>query len=112
MALPAIEQRPTPLHPSVESWTELQAWIDKQLENIDSSLGDDETLQSIGPKGQARLGTRWALLTDIAEMIHCNVVDEADEAARTAYEEAAEAEYREAYGPDFDKLATFQAEGR
>ena len=35
-----------------------------------------------------------------------------DEATRTAYEDAAEAAYKEEYGPDFDKLATYQAEGR
>jgi len=35
-----------------------------------------------------------------------------DEATRTAYEDAAEAAYKEEYGSDFDKLATYNAEGR
>lgn len=105
-------QRPTPIRPQIESWQDLQAWIDKRLENIESDLGDDETMQSIGDRGEARLTSRRSELLDVAFAIAPMVAAEQVERERVAAEDSTEAAYKATYGPDADKLATYQAEGR
>ena len=86
-----------PLHPQISTWRGLQAWIAKRLSAIEVELK---------PRDER------ATLIDLEAAIREAVYNEEDEATRTAYEDAAEAEYKEAYGDDFDKLATWQAEGR
>lgn len=93
-------------HPSVGTFTELQAFIDKRLASLESDLDDRETAQAFG----VALMAKRATLLDIAFAIREAVEAEVTDAATVAHEESVEAQYREAYG--LEPLAPYQAEGR
>lgn len=107
-ACPALSPRPRSLHPSIGSFTDLQTWIERRLEGIAADLGDDETMQSIGHDGKVRLDARRAAYQDVAFAI-APVLAEEYEVRR---DDGIEAQYRDAYGPDAERLAAYQAEGR
>lgn len=105
-----VQPRPQPLHPPVDSFLSLQAWIDRRLRSIESDLGDDETMQALGRDGAVKLQERRATLQDVAHAIFdALTAEETDLAAMLATDDA---RWREAYGPDAPNLAAWQAEGR
>ena len=89
--------------PPITSWGDLSAWVDRHLEAVESDLGDDETLQSIGYFGEARLKERRATLLDVAWAIGHMVGVEQAERQTLAAEDSVEAQWREAYH-DADEL--------
>ena len=107
-----IQPRPTPLRRSVDTWTELDAFLADRTLDFAADVGDGETMQSIGIDAVMRSRGRLAMLTEIRNAIREAVVAEAAEQAETAVQENIEQRYKAAYGDDFDKLDTYQVEGR
>lgn len=105
-----IQQRPTPLRPQIDSWTELSKWVDKRLESVESDLADGETMQSLGQHGEARLKERRATLLDFAWAIGPMVAAEEAEHEQVAAEDSVEQQFKDHYGPE--PIAPWQAEGR
>jgi hypothetical protein len=107
-----VQPRPTPLHPPVDSALSLQAYIDRRLVSIESDLGDDEWCQHAGIRGQDRLTAYRTTLLDVAFAIREWVTTEQQELAAMLAVDTEEERWKDTYGPDADKLATYQAEGR
>lgn len=101
-----IQARPAPLHPPIESWTDLQGWIDRRLTNIEHDLDDDETAAAMG----LRLRERRAVYLDLAFAIRDAVAREQAERQQEAHEDSVEQQYKAAYGDE--PLTPWQAEGR
>ncbi|HYI66338.1 MAG TPA: hypothetical protein VEW95_05405 [Candidatus Limnocylindrales bacterium] len=101
---------PPPARQPAESFADVQAYIDHQLECIESDLGDGETMQHLGIHGTARLQEKRATLLDIQWLIRGAVAAEAADRQQAAADDSVEQQYRDAYGPD--PIAPWQAEGR
>jgi len=100
-----ITPRPTPIHPPVDNFTDLQAWIDRRLNGIERDLDDEETAKAYG----MRMKITRAVLLDVAFAIRDVVQREEDELSQEAHENLVN-EYLKAYGDE--PLAPYQAEGR
>ena len=94
-----------------ETWSELDAWLQGRITHAESYL-DGEVAQSIGWELQLKHRARLDCYREVAAKIAHLVAAEADERAERAHVDSIEQQYKEAYGPDADKLATWQAEGR
>lgn len=88
-------QRPTPIRPHVDSWQSLQDWIDKRLEDIEAHLGDEETMQSIGLGGEARLTSRRTELLDVAWAIGPMLAAEQADRQEAATDDSEQAAWRD-----------------
>lgn len=103
---PAVHPRPRSLHPRIDTFVDLQAYLDKRLESIEADLNDEETMQSLGRDGRVRLLERRATLLDVQFKIIPAVMD----AQLTREEDALESAWREA--GYHSSLEVYQAEGR
>jgi len=90
-----VVSRPTPLHPPVDNFTDLQAWIDRRLSGIERDLDDEETAKAYG----MRLKVTRAVLLDLAFAIRDAVQREENELTRCAHDNLVE-EYLKAYGDE------------
>ncbi len=96
----------------VQTFTELAAWLERGIQNLDADCNDDETMGAIGIHAHRRSVARVAAYRDVLFQIGPAVDAEAAERQREVAEDSFEARYKEAYGPDADKLGAWQAEGR
>ncbi len=98
-----VHMRPTSIHPTVETFGELAAWLVRQIENLDADCNDDETIGSIGLDAHKRSLVRVAVYRDVLHQIAPAMLAGAEDAQRVAGEDSAEALWRERY-PDADEL--------
>ncbi len=95
----------------VQTFTELVAWLERGIQNLDADCNDEETIGAIGIHAHRRSLARVSAYRDVLFQIGPAADAEADRQREVA-EDSFEARYKEAYGPDADKLAAYQAEGR
>lgn len=107
-----IVSRPTSLHPPVETFAELAAWLVRQIENLDADCTDSETIGMIGLEAHKRSQTRVATYRDVLHQIAPAILLEESDRKQAAADDAAENRWKEAYGPDFEMLGAYNAEGR
>lgn len=56
-----ISKRPTPLHPAIDSFSDLAEYVERRMAALDADCYDDETIGHIGPYRYERsLGGRMA----------------------------------------------------
>ena len=96
----------------LETWGQLEQWLMGRVQHFDVYLSDGETAQSSGYAGQKRAEGRIGAYREVLERIAPLAAAERAERAETAAVESVEQRFKDAYGPDADKLATWQAEGR
>lgn len=97
-------------HRTVDTWTELAAWLARHIDALDADCNDGETIGSIGLDAHKRSLVRVAAYRDVLHEISPAVEAEAAERAETAAQDSIEARYKAAYGDE--PLAPWQAEGR
>lgn len=108
-----VHTRPTPLHPAIESWSDLEAYLARRERNFRVDFEDDETAQSIGLNKQWMSRGRVAVLLDIRSLIAPLVDAERVEAEQTAEADRIDATYKSTYGDGPDgRMAQWQAEDR
>ena len=110
MTAQAVQPRPTPIRPSVDSLLDLYAYLVKRIANFRVDFEDDETAASIGIHKQNLSRGRVMAFEDVRSLIRDAVEAEIAESVTVAHEESVESQYREAYGPE--PLAPWQAEDR
>jgi hypothetical protein len=82
------------------------------MEREYEAQSDGEMAQAGGYDTMLRTRACLQLVRDLRERLAPSVEAEIAEAATVASEDRVEQQFKDAYGPDADKLATFQAEGR
>lgn len=83
---------------SVQTFTELAAWLERGIQNLDADCNDGETIQAIGDLASRRSQARVAAYRDVLYQI-----GEAVDAETAGAEDSAEAQWKERY-PDADEL--------
>lgn len=86
----SVEQRPTPLHPPVETFPELAAWLVRRIDSLSADYNDPETQASIGldasKRSQARVSAYRDVLYEISPQILREIADQRQAAADDADE--------------------------
>ena len=83
-----VQPRPTPLHPAIESFTDLSEYITKRIAHWRVDFEDDEEAQHIGPNKVWMSRGRVAALEDVQYLIADAVEAERREAAEDRADEA------------------------
>lgn len=91
-----VRQRPTPLHPTVETWAELDELLDRRMAALYADCYDGETIQSIGQSAHNRSLGKWHAFDEVRRAIAPAVETEADERTETAAADSIEAQYKAA----------------
>ncbi len=86
----------------VQTFTELAAWLERGIQNLDADCNDDETIGSIGIQAHRRSLARVAAYREVLFQIGPAADAEADRHREVA-EDSFEARWRERY-PDADEL--------
>lgn len=91
---PTVQPRPTPLFPTIDSLSELDAYLLKRIADFSIDVDDDEEAAHIGWDAQQRSRGRLAMLSEIRLVIREAVESEAaDKAAAAEYDRWKEAGY-------------------
>ena len=80
---------------TIESWSDLDAWLIRRTTDFAADFGDDETAQSIGVSAQDRSRGRVAMLTEVRAGIAPMVAAERADQYRSAAEDADESTWRD-----------------
>jgi len=91
------------VHPSVENFNELAAWLVRQIDNLDADCNDGETIGAIGIHAHRRSEARVSAYRDVLHEIAPAILLEVAEQRAVAAEDSAEAQWKERY-PDADEL--------
>lgn len=97
--------RPTPIHPSVFSVVELDAWLAKRIEQEVPAVHDGETIAHIGMESHKSAEARYGTLITVRELIEAWLSEERD-----AQPDPAEA-WDRAKAEGYDELALRRAAG-
>ena len=96
---------------NVQTFSELAAWLVRQIDNLDADCNDGETIGAIGIHAHRRSEARVSAYRDVLHEIAPAILLEIAEQRAVAAEDSAEARYKEAGYDGLEPVIARYADG-